>query len=237
MHVQNHLTVGRVASKGNFPPIRIRLAGVWFSACWVYWCSQAAAAVIYQNYDLGTPGAGFEFIYLQANSDPTPDFGYRAAVAFTTDTSSYTLDSVTVHLQRNGSSPEVAMRLYSDSGGLPGISLGLLGNPGTGAQGNYAFSGSGIFLSASTTYWVALEPSATPPPPNVSTEWYHGTSGSGYANSAYEDGWGPWSSVAGTPPSAYIQATPVPEPSAYGLAAAVGLLGFAARRSLRRQPR
>ena len=194
--------------RSNFSPVRSSLAWVLVWACLAFWCRQATAAVIYQNYDSVTPGGSYEFIYRQENTPPTPDFGHRAAVAFTTDSSSYYLDSVTVNQQLNGGT--LAMRLYSDSGGVPGSSLGLLGLPGgLGAQGNYTFTGGGFLLAAGTTYWVVLEPGDTPP---VSAQWYVGTSGSGFANSDYVDGWGAWGSVAFTPPSAYIQATPVPEP-------------------------
>jgi len=240
---QKQFSVNRAVS--NFRPTRFHLAGVLFGACLVFLCSQATADVIYQNYDGLTPGSDVVDIYRQAvppgEPDPPPpppsELGTRAGVAFTTDGSSYVLDSVTVNLELFDGSLE--MHLYSNSGSVPGVSLGVLGNPASFvSQDNYTFTGGGLLLEPNTPYWLVLEPGAALP---SSTLWFFGTSEDpfpirSFAICAFEDNLGPWGRVDDLlAPSAYIVATPVPEPRAYGLAAAIFLMGVAAFHSLRRQ--
>ena len=197
---------------------------------------EVAADVIYQNYDGLNPSAGSTFISWQPNTPPTPNFGSRAALGFTTDSFSYTLDSVTVNLQLN-SVEGIRLGLYADSGGSPGTSLGDLGSPGgLGSQANYTFSGGGLPLAASTSYWLVMEPGSTGASA-VSALWYTGTSGSGFKTSSAVDTWGPWSPSGGSPPSAYVQASAVPEPAVSALAAGVIMLGVTSFRRWRRPRR
>lgn len=187
----------------------------------------AASVVIFQSYDGSTPGVGGQTIQRQlTGGGPPAEIGVRAAVGFTTDAMSYNLDSVTVHMQQF-SFNTVRLSLYSDSGGSPGSSLVELTNPGIAGAANYLFAGGGHPLAASTAYWLVMQPVDTAP---VSASWTIGTSGSSYQVSSLSDTWGAWGANASTPPSAYVLATAVPEPSAWGWVAGVALLGFTALR-------
>lgn len=87
--------------------------------------------------------------------------GSWAASSFQTDNQYWNLSSVTLMLGRGGFSPSTAdLRLYSDAGGQPGVSLADLG-PLTLSGGNelslVTFTlASGLTLDPSTTYWIAV---------------------------------------------------------------------------------
>ncbi len=87
-----------------------------------------------------------------------------------------------------------------------------------GEAGNYTFGGNGLLLSPNTVYWVVGEAHTGM---GHSYNWYGGTSqeqniaaASALMGSGAWSGWG----VAGSTPLAMVvEASPVPEPSAWAI--------------------
>ena len=78
--------------------------------------------------------------------------------SFTTGTSAYRLDSVTLLLAASRSGT-AEVDLYSDGGLEPGALLGTLSAPGSyaGTPTATTFTTSGMALTAATTYWIVLK--------------------------------------------------------------------------------
>jgi len=78
-------------------------------------------------------------------------------MGFTMPGAEYRLDSVTMRLATFGPNVRPIVEIWSDAGGLPGVSLVTLVNPVFAASGiaNYDFIPPGTFnLAANTTYWI-----------------------------------------------------------------------------------
>ena len=112
---------------------------------------------------LATSSVSYAGIVVSNLSDPSgfhqPADGttYAAAESFTTASGNYILDSVTV-AAFSSSFGSSELRLYSDSGGLPGTLIDSLGSQ-TIFQGNQLAtydSPVSITLQANTTYWLTL---------------------------------------------------------------------------------
>jgi len=82
------------------------------------------------------------------------------AAGFATGPMNYTLNSATLLVRQDAPGP-VALDLFSDSNGRPGISVGSLGTPGSFSSTltPTGFSGSNLPLLANTTYWLVLQSS------------------------------------------------------------------------------
>ncbi len=96
-----------------------------------------------EPYDFG---AGLHGAFIQASS-------------FTTDAQTYRLDSVTLNLDFNLPGT-VALSVFSDNGGLPGVSLENLGATFHASGGEYdtVYSASGAtLLQPNTRYWLVVE--------------------------------------------------------------------------------
>jgi hypothetical protein len=84
------------------------------------------------------------------------------ASSFGTDSSSYTLNSVTLLLQ-NSVAGTAEVDIFSDGGEQPGSLVGILTSPAgytSGFLSNTTFTASGITLRANSTYWVVLRASS-----------------------------------------------------------------------------
>lgn len=87
--------------------------------------------------------------------------GSWAASSFQTDNEHWNLSSVTLLLGRGGFSSSTAnLRLYSDAGGQPGVSLANLGTltlsgDSSPSLATFTLAG-GLTLDPATTYWIAL---------------------------------------------------------------------------------
>ena len=99
------------------------------------------------------------------NNTPVSLIGFSpgswAASSFRTDNQYWNVSSVTLMLGRGGFSPSTTnLRLYSDAGGQPGISLmdlGTLTLSGSSELSLVSFTlAGGLTLDPSTTYWIAL---------------------------------------------------------------------------------
>ena len=152
---------------------------------------------------------------------------------FSTDSSAYRLDSVTL-LLREDTAGAASLNLYSDNGGIPGSLLSTLSSSGSYSSSllEAVFTASGVTLEANTTYWLVLEASSG------AFEWSWAAtntgSGSGYTgNSAYFDG-SYWYGTSGVYPyQMSVTADPAgasseaPEPTSFGLVmAALGIAMF-----------
>jgi MYXO-CTERM domain-containing protein len=164
------------------------------------------------------------------------------AGSFTTDSSNYSLSSVTVLLNAvlNSSTPLI-LSVYSDNTGLPGTLLETLSgsNPTTGGQ--FTFTSSGLTLSPDTTYFlVGSTPGYGVYHWNYTTdtsELITGGSGWTLGNDMWtsNNSGTSWNNSSGAPFMFSVTATSaVPEPGAYatlaGLAA-LALLAFRRRQS------
>lgn len=92
------------------------------------------------------------------NASASPQSTFWLAQAFTTDATSYTLDSVA--LQGANSSTGSQVFLYSDSGQLPSVELASFSTAGFGTtSGTYTLPANGtVTLNGSTTYWIVFAP-------------------------------------------------------------------------------
>lgn len=156
------------------------------------------------------------------------------AQSFVTGTNpgGYMLDSVQLLMNAASGSPSgFRVLIYSSPGnGAPGSGLGSLGGSDPGTGGLFTYAASGLSLSPSTFYFVAV--TAETPVAQASYNWSSVANGfaSGdewsikvsYYSSA--DGsswtWHPRENVF----QLSINATPVPEPGALGLLALAGLM-------------
>jgi hypothetical protein len=84
---------------------------------------------------------------------------YDAGVMFTVSPSqNYTLDAIELPLSLYEGADSMAVRIYSDAGGLPGAELGnvqVTGITATPTLFTADFSAQAIGLAAGTSYWVA----------------------------------------------------------------------------------
>jgi hypothetical protein len=199
------------------------LAVAWFAAVGL----QASGAIIYANYDGITPGGSGSYSVSLHSFFGTYISCQKVAVCFTTDGSTYQLDSVTLNLNlSSGDSSDLSVGLCDDSGSLPGASLGRLTNPSSiEGQNNYTFTTTGLTLAPDTTYWIVAEPLG-----EMEVGWADTVSSLGWAcaDTGSYSLWGPWEPGQGTygsTPSLMVNGTTaVPEPSTYSLLA----LGFVA---------
>ena len=176
-----------------------------------------------------------EQVYL-SNLGESPSFGEEfsdsmwLAQLFVTGTNpgGYDLNSVQLSLDLTGApAGNVAVYLYgSTESGSPAAQKAEIGSETPSASGNYTFSTSGISLSPSTGYWIAVTTTAAASP-------YEWSTSSDY-NYISSDNWSlqattPWSSTDGSHWESYIglvlppyqlavTATPAPEPGILPLA-------------------
>jgi hypothetical protein len=197
------------------------------------------AANIYSN--LGTPDSSSNAA-IGYNSSTNVDVKY--AQGFTTGTSIYVLNSVDLPLGVTGSgngSPR--LQIFSNNADKPGTALDVtFTNPTFGAQALYNFSLATPFeMSASTSYWMVLSDSTA----NTQTKfnWYYsdtlssptaqnGSDLTFLGGSRSLNGGTSWSNNnAFAQTGITLNATAVPEPSTYALAAiASGVMAALARR-------
>ncbi len=115
----------------------------------------------------GAPGASASIVLSDntsnASSSTTDVSGsYYLASDFTTDSSSYTLNSVSLLMNRGTATDTVVVSLYSDIGQEPGSMIGsaLVGPAGgvTTSLNLNTFTTSGtVTLAANSTYWIVLK--------------------------------------------------------------------------------
>jgi len=160
------------------------------------------------------------------------------AGSFTTDSSNYSLSSVTVLLNAvpNSSTPLV-LSIYSANTGLPGTLLETLSgsNPTTGGQ--FVFASSGLTLGPDTTYFLV---GSTPGYgiyhwgyTSDTSELITGGSGWTLGNDMWTSGNSGtgWNSSYGTPfMFSVTAASAVPEPGAYATLAGLAVLALLAFR-------
>jgi hypothetical protein len=151
------------------------------------------------------------------------------ASSFSTDTSTYQLNSVTLLLE-NPVSGAAVVDIYSDGGLEPGSLVGALTSPSSyvGPLVETTFTASDITLSANSTYWVVLEA----PQGEFDWSWASSDSGTGVGFtdtwSSSSDGGNSWFTYVG--PDSYplqmiVNASAVPEPATLTLlATGAGLL-------------
>ena len=219
------MTVGRAFAPCNISKLIVAgLAVGWFAAVGL----QASGAIIYANYDGITPGGGSYSVGLH-NFFGSYVGGQRMGASFTTDVSTYSLDSVILNLSlSSGDSSDLSVALYDDSDSLPAASLGRLTNPSSiGDQDNYTFTGTGLTLAPDTAYWIVAEPLV-----EMEADWSDTSSNLGWACASMASGgvWAPWEpgqESYGSTPAMVVNGTVVPEPSTYSLLALgiVALLG------------
>ena len=222
MQVVASVTIGRAFAPRNISKlIAAGLAAVWFVAAGL----QASGGVIYANYDGITPGSGSYSVSLH---NFFGSYGQKMAVSFTTDVSTYRLDSVILNLSlSSGDSSDLSIELYDDSDSLPGASLGELTNPSLiGDQDNYIFTAAGLTLAPDTTYWIVAEPLS-----EMEAAWSDTSSSLGWACASMASGgawaqWQPGQESYGSTPSLVVNGTvEAPEPSTYSLLA-LGVLAL-----------
>jgi hypothetical protein len=225
MQAVTSVTVGRAFGPYNISKLIVAgLAVAWFAAVGL----QASGAIIYANYDGITPGGSGSYSVSLHSFFGTYISCQKVAVSFTTDASTYSLDSVILNLSlSSGDSSELSVGLYDDSSNLPGASLGRLTNPSSiGAQDNYTFTVTGLTLAPDTTYWIVAEPLS-----EMEVGWADTLSSMGWAcaDSGSDSLWAAWEpgETYGSTPSLVVNGMVVPEPSTCSLLALgiVALLG------------
>jgi hypothetical protein len=142
---------------------------------------------------------------------------YDAAVAFTVNQAqSYTLDTVEVPLVYLEGENSIAIRIYSDVGGLPGAELGstqLSGIPASAALLTADFHAQLISLMAGASYWLVGDAAQ-----DTTVLWHFNDLGQlGIADRTT----GPWIRLIGiqTTPALRVNGTAVPEIASPALAA------------------
>ena len=161
------------------------------------------------------------------------------ASQFTTDGHNYILNTVALLLYRTGDTT-AQLDIYSNSGDVPGTSLGTLTPPESiplNTAEKVTFTASGISLSANSTYWVVLHA------PTGQLWWSYtddstGT-GSGFStiNTSSVNAGTKWATpIDYYPNQMQVNATlaAVPEPSQWAMmgVTALGVTGYALRRRL-----
>jgi len=160
---------------------------------------------------------------------------------FATGTSAlgYNLNSVQVLLDGVYQNPSgFSISLYSQNGTQPGSSLGTLSGPSNpSVAGTYTYTASGITLTPSTDYWLVLADTS----PELSGYLWDVTSSTSYTSS---DGWSintarsyssgdqgtSWANIDSVIGEFAVNATVVPEPQSFALAAVALAALFGRRR-------
>jgi hypothetical protein len=208
--------------------MRLKVATVVaFTGVLVAQISAANAAVIYSN--LGTPDSTTS-VAIGYNSSVNTNVKY--AQGFTTGTGVYLLNSVDLALGVTGfGNGSPLLQIFSDNSGKPGTDLAAtFTNPTFGAQAVYNLNLATPFsLSATTSYWIVL--SDTTSASQTKFNWYYSDAftqptaqnGSGLtylAGARSMNGGTTWATNDAFALTAItLNATTVPEPSTYALAA------------------
>jgi len=168
--------------------------------------------------------------------------GSYQAASFTTDSSSYTLDSVTIKIYSvTDASGNFQLSLYSDATGEPGTSMEILSGSANPAVGDNTYTSASVSLSSNTQYWVvAMVTSGTGDYNWADTQDLTQTNSSGASWSLDEravsnNAGGTWA-VNSSPGRNFrlsVTATAVPEPSTYAALAGLAALGLVAWRRRR----
>lgn len=216
----------------------------------------ARADIIFGNLaaytnDNGQSGAGSVI----SGATNTVNLYSGKAIGFTLGSNAYTLTSVTLRLDNvTGATDAPSISIYTNNGSnLPGVQVGsYLTNPGIfngGTNSNYVFTPSGtITFAANTSYFLVVQQltSGVVGGTDVSFNWLNGSptvvpTGIATGNIARTTS----SSVVSPNPSGWTLnsgaynwfqidgVTAVPEPSTYGIAFGVVLLGLIVMRRRR----
>jgi hypothetical protein len=189
----------------------------------------AGSEIVFSN--LG-PSYSFAQLSGQIITGPDADLGgihpgnYDAGVMFVVSLGqNYTLETIEVPLALYEGADSMAVRVYSDAGGVPGSELGsvlVTGITPTPTLFAADFSAQAISLTAGTSYWVVGDAAQ-----DTSVFWYWNETGQ--LGGAYRTN-GPWiHENLGATPGVRVSGAAVPETSSLMLVA-IAFFGLFGRR-------
>lgn len=207
----------------------LRLFGI--TAGLVQLVSVAQSAVIISN--IGTTGTG----NVALGASTTAEIGY----GFTMGDTAFSLDSVSLRLEKLEAGTDPNVRIYSDSSSAPGTliaSFSALSLTLNTEETATVTPLSSVTLQANTAYWIVLERDG-----GANATWYRGSEPSGdhathLGRQLSTDDGASWSGLSTGSTSRLgieIVASAVPEPEEVALVSGLGLVAFAVWRRRRQK--